>query len=102
MSSLAERAEIDPGFLAYIETGKKLPSLTTATKLAAAMGLSLSELFKEISLRQDERDFRAEILRLAHTICRRCTKPQSEDLITVMRLLHHPKKVRAIRTLVEL
>ncbi len=38
-------AGINPGFLSYLETGRKNPSLATLVKLAQALGVELPRLF---------------------------------------------------------
>lgn len=100
ISQLAEKADIDAGFLAYIETGKKLPSLHTTHKLSDALGLRLSELFHGTQI--DRRlGFRAELNRMAQSICLKCSRAQHDDLLTVFRYLDDPRKVRAIRILLD-
>lgn len=99
ISRLAERADIDAGFLAYIETGKKLPSLHTAQKLAEALGLTLSELFQGVTA-VPTRGRRAELHRASQSLCLKCAPGQIEDLIRALRHLDDPRKVRAILTLV--
>ena len=47
IEALADTAGISTGFLAYLETNKKKPSLITIAKLAAALDISVSELFDE-------------------------------------------------------
>lgn len=47
IESLADTAGISTGFLAYLETNKKKPSLATIAKLATALEISVSELFNE-------------------------------------------------------
>lgn len=101
ISQLAERAGIDTGFLAYIETGKKLPSVNTAAKLADALGITLSQLFDGVPAAERGRGFRAEVTRLAQTLCLKCTRQQADDLRAVFRVFDDPRKVRALRTLVE-
>jgi transcriptional regulator with XRE-family HTH domain len=44
---LAELADISTSFLAYIEGGRKKPSLATVAKLASALNVPVSELFDE-------------------------------------------------------
>jgi transcriptional regulator with XRE-family HTH domain len=100
IAQLAERADIDPGFLAYIESGKKSPSLSTASRLAEAMGLSLSQLFHGVR-GEKSTGFRAELTRFAQTLCVRCTKTQADDLMAVLRIFDDHRKVRAIRTLID-
>lgn len=99
ISRLAERADIDAGFLAYIETGKKLPSLHTAQKLSEALGISLSELFQGVAA-VPTKGRRAELHRAAQALCLKCSPGQIEDLIQVFRHIDDPRKTRAILTLV--
>lgn len=47
LEQLAGSAGISPSFLAYIEGGKRKPSLATVGRLAAALGLLLADLFQE-------------------------------------------------------
>lgn len=47
LESLAEAADISTSFLAYMESGKKKPSLVTIAKLAKALNVPVHELFKE-------------------------------------------------------
>lgn len=47
IEGLADTAGISTGFLAYLETNKKKPSLATIAKLATALETSVSELFNE-------------------------------------------------------
>ena len=51
IEGLAETAGISTGFLAYVETNKKKPSLATITKLTAALDISACELFEEHTIR---------------------------------------------------
>lgn len=47
LEDLADTAGISTSFLAYLETNKKKPSLSTIAKLAAALDISACELFDE-------------------------------------------------------
>ena len=42
--ALAERADIDPVFVSFLENGHRQPSLTVMLLLEGAMGLSAGEL----------------------------------------------------------
>lgn len=90
LESLAEAADITPGFLLYIEQNKKKPSLATVEKLANAFGISLSDLFSGISpcknpdckitrqithfLRDKSPNQRAMMVRLIRTIFRELSR----------------------------
>ena len=50
LEDLADAAGISTSFLAYLETNKKKPSLSTIAKLAAALDTPVSELFEEYSV----------------------------------------------------
>jgi transcriptional regulator with XRE-family HTH domain len=43
---IARTLEMDKGFVSNIENGKTNPTLTTITKLAKAIGVSVDELLK--------------------------------------------------------
>lgn len=45
LEDLADAAGISVSFLAYLETNKKKPSLATLAKIAAALNISIAELF---------------------------------------------------------
>ena len=47
IEDLADAAGISVSFLAYLETNKKKPSLATIAKIAAALNISVPELFDE-------------------------------------------------------
>ncbi len=43
---LAEKTGLDRTFISSIETGKKIPTLTSICKLAKGLDIKISELFK--------------------------------------------------------
>jgi transcriptional regulator with XRE-family HTH domain len=45
---LAQEANLDRTFISQIETGRKQPSLLTIFRLAAALKLAASDLFKQV------------------------------------------------------
>ncbi|MDD2772158.1 MAG: helix-turn-helix transcriptional regulator [Elusimicrobiales bacterium] len=47
LEKVSELADISTSFLAYIETGRKKPSLATVGKLACALNVSVAELFDD-------------------------------------------------------
>lgn len=47
LNQLAEMADIDGGFINCIENGKKTPSLRTLVKIAAALNVSIVDIFSE-------------------------------------------------------
>lgn len=48
---LAAEAGLDRAFLSQVETGRKQPSLLTIFRLASALKLDVSELFKQVEAR---------------------------------------------------
>lgn len=97
LSLLAERAGVDPGFLAYIEAGKKTPSLQTVDKLAAALGVCVSDLFKDYS--EVHESVKSQIGRHLRMLCNRSTPAQMADILAVLKQLGDPAFARAVRTL---
>ena len=58
MAQLAEAAGIGPSFLGYIETEGRKPSLETIAKLADALSIPVSDLFKGIPPKSSEANYR--------------------------------------------
>lgn len=48
LEELAEASSISPSFLAYIELGRKKPSLATVQKLAGGLGVPVGRLFADV------------------------------------------------------
>lgn len=42
---LAEMIDMSPSYIQFIETGERNPTITTAHKLAKALGVSIDDLF---------------------------------------------------------
>lgn len=94
MNQLAELADIDVGFLGYVETGKKAPSIVTASKLAKALNLSLSDLFREVP-RAVETD--ALIAQQLKSLLHGRNAGAKDDLLVILKQLHDPARVKALR-----
>jgi len=94
MSQLAELADIDVGFLGYVETGKKAPSIVTAAKLAKALNLALPDLFREVPLAV-ETD--ALIQHQLKSLLRGRTAGEKDNLLIILKQLHDPARVKALR-----
>ncbi len=50
---LAERADLNRSYLGEVERGKVIPSLSTAAKLADALGIKLSSLLSDCEGKAD-------------------------------------------------
>lgn len=94
MSQLAELADIDVGFLGYVETGKKAPSIVTAAKLAKALNLSLSDLLREVP-RNVETD--AQVEQQLKSLLHGRTPREKDDLLVILKQLQDPARVKALR-----
>lgn len=94
LSQLAERAGIDTGFLAHIESGRKAPSLRTLESLADALGLAAGELFAP-TRGPAQTLLRAE----AEAICQNCSRSHLTDVLRALRLLRDPAKVKGLLAL---
>lgn len=94
IAQLAERAGIDTGFLAYIENGKKGPSIQTLAKLAGALGVTVGDLFSANG--SSIGTPRGRLLREAHSLCHGCPPHLLADLRSVLSKLRDPEKVKAI------
>ena len=93
MNQLAELADIDVGFLGYVETGKKAPSIVTAAKLAKALNLSLSDLFRDVP-RAVEAD--ALVAQQLKSLLHGRNAGAKDDLLVILKQLHDPARVKAL------
>jgi transcriptional regulator with XRE-family HTH domain len=99
MSQLGELAGVDPGFLAYIETGKKAPSLGTVAKIARALNVSLARLFQDVSQEPDA-DYRLH--QQVKTLFHGRNAAEKADLAALFKQLNDdPARVRALRQLIK-
>lgn len=98
ISRLAEIADIDGGFLATIETGKKAPSIVTLAKLARALGIPLSELFRKVPRQPESID--AQFERQFRYLVQGSRGSHKADLLALMKQLRDPARVRAFRQLI--
>lgn len=98
ISQLAELAEIDGGFLATIETGKKAPSIVTLAKLAHALNARVGELFQEVPLEVESVD--AQLANQFRALAHGCSAAEKADLLAIFKQLHDPERVRALRKLI--
>lgn len=64
----AEKAGISVGFMSYLENGQRSPSLATAIKLSAALGISLDALAGLKTYPYNEATLRIEITKLKQQI----------------------------------
>lgn len=97
LAGLAESAQVDPGFLAYIETGKKMPSLMTLTKIAGALDMPVGDLFKTVPANAGT--LKARVDKQVQVLCNGCAPDHLEDVLAVLRALKDPKKAKALRDL---
>ena len=98
INRLAEIADIDGGFLATIETGKKAPSIVTLAKLAHALDVRLSDLFKKVPQHQEGID--AQFARQFRYLVQGSTGAQKADLLAILKQLQDPVRVKAFRQLI--
>ena len=98
ISQLAELAGIDPGFLAYIETAKKTPSLVTAFKLASALRIPLSELFERAPEAEPGPEYRLE--RQIYSLLHERSASQVAELMDILKKLRDPGRVSALRRII--
>lgn len=98
MGQLGELAGVDPGFLAYIETGKKAPSLETLAKIARGLSVSLADLFRSVP--QDSSanyKLQQQIMALLHD---RSAAEKAELAALLKQLNDNPARVKALRQLI--
>ena len=98
MGQLGELANVDPGFLAYIETGKKAPSLETLAKIARGLRVPLADLFRSVP--QDSNanyKLQQQIMALLHG---RSAAEKAELAALLKQLNDNPARVKALRQLI--
>lgn len=44
---LAKKAGVNHSYISLLETGQRMPTVKTADKIAAALGVTLADLFRE-------------------------------------------------------
>jgi len=57
---LAEMSEIDQTYLSQIERSKRQPSLRALRKIAKALEMDLSDLFRNAEVREKEADYKTD------------------------------------------
>lgn len=97
INGLAEIADIDGGFLATIETGKKAPSIVTLARLARALEIRLSDLFRKVPQQSESMD--AQFARQFKYLAQTSSPTHKADLLALMKQLHDPARVKALRQL---
>lgn len=95
MNQLAEMADIDGGFLATIETGKKAPSVVTLTKLAAALDVRLADLLQEVPRQSEPLD--AQLAHQLKSLAHGRSPAEKADLLAILKRLHDPARIKALR-----
>jgi transcriptional regulator with XRE-family HTH domain len=98
MNQLAELADIDGGFLATIETGKKAPSVVTLAKLAKALGVRAGALFDAVP--QEGAPLDAQLERQLKSLAHGSSAAEKSDLLAILKQLHDPDRVKALRKLI--
>jgi len=82
MEELAERSGLSNGFVSEIERGKKLPSLDTLVKIAAALQVTLNDLTAPVEGQRRDAVNRFELLaRLQRVMKEFYTAEEAERLV---------------------
>lgn len=97
MNQLAELADIDGGFLATIETGKKAPSIVTLAKLARALDVRLADLFQQVPKQSDTLD--AQLAHQFNALSHGRSAAEKADLLALFKQLRNPTRIKALRQL---
>lgn len=98
IAQLAEQASMDSGFLAYVETGKKMPSIQTAVKIAAALDLQLSDLFKDVPGERIDAAYQLE--RQIFALLHGASAEHKRAVLGLLRDLRNPKRLASLRNLI--
>lgn len=106
ISRLADMADIDAGFLSHVERGTRMASLPMIASLADALGISLSQLFKNASsapkdlkgiTASADRELIAQLKNLFQTK----KGAEREDMLVVLRKMRNAAFTGTIRKLIE-
>ena len=95
ISQLAELADMDSGFLNYIENGKKAPSLNTLSKIAKALNVSLSEIFSA-QIFKPENAFDHQVASQVRAILNGKSQEEKEKFLAVLKGLKNGEILSAI------
>lgn len=96
--SVAEIANVDSGFLTHIEHAKKASSLDTLVKIARALSVPVSPLFKAPPGKTHDAAY-AEIQQV-HSLPSDRTPAQKADLLSILKRLRDPETIRALKKLI--
>ena len=95
ISQLAELADMDGGFLNYVENGKKFPSLNTVYKLSRSLGVPVSEFFTgEGSVVQDAQTLK--LVSQVRSVFHGKTKEQQEKIFGILKALRNLDTLNAV------
>lgn len=100
ISQLAELADVDSGFLNYIETGKKAPSLATVAKIAKGLKIPISDLFRDVDHSEKCGTLDDKIFHQFRSLFNQKSAAQKEDLLIILKQLRNPDKAEALRKLI--
>jgi transcriptional regulator with XRE-family HTH domain len=95
ISQLAEMAEMDSGFLNYIEHGKKSPSLNTLARIANALNVSLADLFEKRAVKAED-TFDYQVSNQIRAILTGKTPEEKDKFLAVLKSLKDKKLLSAI------
>jgi len=90
LETLGEISALGPGYIGQIERGRKKASLKTVAALAAALDISMSELFEEPDARRG-----ASIDRQIQHVLRTVTAKKQAFLLSALR--HLVKQLKSLR-----
>lgn len=95
ISQLAEMADIDGGFLNYIENGKKAPSLDTLGKIAKGLSVSMADLFSP-QVFKPENPFDHQVASQIKAILNGKSREEKEKFLAVLKGLKNSEILSAI------
>jgi len=86
---LAERADLSPHFLGFVERGKANPSLNSLVRIAGALGVQLGELFQ---FPKEEGQEVKELLQEIHRLLKHRTPSEVQMVKHIVELLPPAKR----------
>lgn len=97
LAQLAELADVDSGFLGYIELGQKTPSLETVEKIARGLQAPVAQLFDTNIIADKKSDEDDRILQQVRYLLESRGRSEKGDLLAILKHLRDPERAKALR-----
>jgi transcriptional regulator with XRE-family HTH domain len=100
LAQLAELADVDSGFLGYIELGQKTPSLETVERIAKGLQAPMAHLFDSNTIAEKKSDEDEQILEQVRYLLQSRGNAEKSDLLAILKQLRDPERAKALRKII--